>query len=313
MKHIFPTAALYLATASLAVALAQPAQPSQPEADIELNLPPDIAQTITPAQIREAAELGQQVVRDILDAYNTKATEADKAFANETRRRVDLIADEAMEADRQAVLDFLGIDPESDAGLYYFVSWSMPLEVLRSYAIEAMWAGGTLVFKGIPPGRDLGQFLTQDLRQLVYGKGAGANISIDPRLYDAYAINAVPTIVFTKVRHDLQCQGLERIPVRVPSGEDAAYDTCPPLAPENYWKLSGAVTSNYALQSFIDDGAVQAAPYLNALSRGWAGAASPGKEQRAFSGKWEDVLSPSDKMAAEQAGSAISDLAKPTQ
>jgi type-F conjugative transfer system pilin assembly protein TrbC len=274
------------------------------------SLPPGSTGSLSAEQIREATELGTNAVRSILDAYNARPKEED-AFAAQVRKRVDTIADAAMEEDRQAVLNFLGIDPQSETGLYVFVSWSMPLEMLRSYAVESMWSGATLVFKGIPPGKELGTFITEDLRQLVYGKGAAANVSIDPRLFDAYAVNTVPTTVFTRVRQDIQCQGVQSIEVPVAGGQAASYDTCPALDPANYWKISGAVTSGYALQAFIDDGATDARPHLASLARGFSGAAAPAKEQRAFAGKWEDFASPSEQMAAREAAKAISDAATP--
>src|SRR5690606_12848425 len=129
--------------------------------------------------------------------------------------------------------------------LYYFLSWSKPLEMLRSYVIESMWAGGTIVLRGIPPGRALGDFVTKDLTLLAYGKHA-ANISIDPRLYDVYEVKHVPTIVFTTVRQNMQCQGVNPVSFQF-EGKNLAFDTCPPLDPASYRKLSGAVTTNYAL------------------------------------------------------------------
>lgn len=254
--------------------------------------------------IKAAKDSAAAMVRDILHSYETRQTEEMKDTAQQLGRRADDIADAAIAAERDKVLEFLGIDPSADTSLYYFVSWSMPLEMLRSYAIEAMWTGGTLVIKGVPPGKELGKFLVDDLRQLVYGKGAAANISIDPRLFDAYAVKAVPTIVFTTVRDNMQCQGVNPVPVKVDNIE-TSYDTCPELDPGKYWKLSGAVTTSYALQTFIDDGATKAEPYLKALARGWAGQEAPGKEQRPFVGEWKDVLSPAEQAAALEAAKSL--------
>lgn len=292
------------ALASLAFGVALPA--AAEEAPVKLELPPGLAEGISQQQIQDAQALGAEAVRNILDAYNARSKEED-AFATQTRRRVDTIADEAMETDRKAVLDFLGLDPAAETSLYFFVSWSMPLEMLRSYAVEAMWSGATLVFKGVPPGKELGSFITEDLRQLVYGKGAAANISLDPRLFDAYEIKSVPSVVFTRVRQDIQCQGIAPVEVPVADGRVGKYDTCPALDPSNYWKISGAVTANYALQAFIDDGATDASPHLRALARGWTGGTSPGKEQKLFVGKWEDVASPSEQLAAQEAAKAMTD------
>lgn len=283
--------------------------PKDAAAELLKSLPPDIARSITKEQIKEGQAIGEEAVRNILDAYNQRDTSLD-TLANQTRRRVDTIADETMQAERDSVLRFLGIEPDRETALFTFVSWSMPLDMLRSYAIESMWSGSTLVFKGVPPGKELGDFILKDLQQLVYGKGAAANISIDPRLYDAYAVNSVPTIVFTRVRNDLQCQGVEPVVVQLDKDRTTEYQACPPLDPSNYWKLSGAVTTSYALQAFVDDGAVDAKPHLDALSRGWAGQ-SPSKEQKPFTGKWEDAISPSEYQAAQEAARTVLPSASP--
>lgn len=254
--------------------------------------------------VKRGAELADQMVRDILKAYEEKQTADDVKAAENVRRRADDIANATIAKERDGILEFLGIDPNASTALYYFVSWSMPLEMLRSYAIEAMWAGGTLVIKGVPPGKELMNFMVEDVKQLVYGKGASANISIDPRLFDVYAVDTVPTMVYTTVRDNLQCQGVN--PVKFKAGEmTLSYDTCPELDPSTYWKLSGAVTTNYALQAFKDAGAPGVDVHMKALSRGWAGLDAPGKEQKPYVGDWKDVLSPAEQAAAEEAYKAM--------
>ena len=282
-----------------------------PEADVQPYMPYGALNKASPQEVQRAKVDAAAMVKDILDAYETKRTVEMEQNAERARRHADDIADSAIASERNKVLEFLGIDPQSDSGLYYFVSWSMPLEMLRSYAIEAMWSGGTLVIKGVPPGKELGKFLVEDLRQLVYGKGAAANISIDPRMFDAYGVKVVPTIVLTTLRSNMQCQGVNPVSIKVDEN-DVSYDTCPELDPKTYWKLSGAVTSSYALQTFKDAGAVQADPYLRAIARGWAGMSAPGKEQKGFTGKWNDVLSPSEQLAAREAAAALLSPGQPT-
>lgn len=252
------------------------------------------------ADIERAKQLGASVASDLLYAYQTRKTPEMEQFATQVRRRADDMADPKLAAERDKVLDFLGLDPEADTALYYFVSWSMPMEMLRSYVIEAMWSGGTVVFKGVPPGKTLGKFILEDLKDLVYAKGASANISIDPRLFDAYEVTTVPTVVFTTVRGNMQCQGVN--PVEFTHNKQTlSFDTCPPLDPASFMKVSGAVTASYALQMFIDEGLPQAKPYLAALARGFAEGRVPGKDQKPFAGEWADVLAPNPPDAAKAA------------
>lgn len=262
---------------------------------------------VNPEDYERAKRLGIDVARDLMKAYETEQTPQMVQEADQARRQVDSIADAGIAKERAEALEFLGLDPQAQTGLYYFVSWSMPLEMLRSYAVEAMWSGGTLVFRGIPPGRNIGEFFVKDLRQLVYGKGAAANISLDPRLFDAYAVKTVPTIVFTTVKADMQCQGINPVTVKV-GDKEGRYDTCPELDPSSYWKVSGAVTTSYALESFMEQGAKTAEPYFKALARGFQGQEKPGQEQKPFVGKWEDVLSPSQVKAAQEAAAATMNI-----
>lgn len=299
--------AALLAAAGVAHAQAPAADAAKPE---QGYIPYGNLEKASPEDIDRARKLGESVVQEMLEAYQTQKTPEMEQFGMQQKRRADDIANAALAGEREKVLEFLGIDPQAETALYYFVSWSMPIEMLRSYAIEAMWAGGTLFFKGVPPNKQLGDFIMKDLRNLVYGKGAAANISIDPRMFDVYAVQAVPTIVFTTVRADMSCQGLN--PVTFKANEmDLSYDTCPALDPSKYSKMSGAVTTNYALQAFIDDGLEQARPYLKALARGWVDGNVPDKTQKPFTGEWEAIPTPSEQMSAREMADTLTRPAGP--
>lgn len=285
-----PTALLAQTEADKEVGRRDPALPVVPFGN--LNKASDEA-------IARSRRVAEEMARSMEQGFAAPPKEEMVRLGQELRRRADDIADEAIAGERAEVMRFLGLNPEADTALYYFVSWSMPLELLRSYAVEAMWSGGTLVFRGVPPGREIGKFLVEDLRKLVYSKGAAANVSLDPRLFDAYAVSVVPTMVFTSTRDNFQCDE-ESAPVKI-NGVSARYGKCPPVSADKYWKLSGNVTTSYALEQFIANGAQEAQPYLQALSKGWEGRPKPGKGQVPFQGKWEDVLSPSQQAAAQEA------------
>lgn len=219
--------------------------------------------------------------------------------AERIKRRVDDIADEALSADRDAALRLLGIDPAADSALYYFVSFSMPKEMLRAYVLDAMWTGGTLVFKGIPPGRDLQRFVTEDLRDLVYGKGAHAALSLDPRLFDAFQVSMVPTVVLSSDRSDAVCGG-GKASFKYKK-ETLSYKTCAPKDPSKYWKMSGAVTSYFALTEFKKAGAGAAADTrLAALAKGLSGKGQP-RAQAPFKGDWAEAITPEQVLAGKKA------------
>ena len=268
---------------------------------------------LTREQRARAEALAQEITDQSLKALQSPTAKRMEEFNAQAKRRADDIADAAMATERSKVLDFLGIRPEDETALYYFVSYSMPVEMLRSYAIEAMWAGGTLVFRGPRPGRDLQQFITEDMAALVWGKGASASISIDPRLYDVYKIKTVPTIVYSKDRKNFECQGVNPVSFTY-NKQNLSYDTCPPLDESKYWKLTGAVTTDYALRAFIDDGAVSAKVNLAALAKGVSGGAADGtpvpKAQQPFTGDWNSALTPADLQAAKAAAETIKSMPK---
>lgn len=256
---------------------------------------------LTPEQIKAANELAGQVANRgtaiIADLPGTDLEKLGKSMS----RRADDIANATIANERASVLKFLNIDPAADTSLYYFVSWSMPIEMLRAYVQEAMWSGGTLVFRGIPPNKTLASFLKKELYSLINHKGASAMISIDPRLFDLYAIKVVPTLVFSENRESPTCI----IPVSVKKTKaKTQYTKCAPMSSDKYWKISGALTADYALREIINAGGSRAQVHLDAMAK--AAGADPrdfakSKELKPFSGNWAEAVTPEDKMRIKEA------------
>lgn len=205
-------------------------------------------------------------------------------------RDAETIANPAMQRRRDRLLRFLGINPHGSTQLYIFVSWSMPLPMLRAYEVESMWTGAPLVFRGIPKGTTLRKFIVKDLRELVWGKGAGADISIDPRLYDLYSVTSVPTIVLSKRVDQMRCA----ISVSFAAGKtgELNYDRCSRMNPSQFIKVEGAVTTAYALREFERNGWPQAKQYLAALRKGHTNGLPMSPAQAPFTGKWSRVRFP---------------------
>jgi len=205
-------------------------------------------------------------------------------------REAETIANPAMQRSRDRLLRFLGINPQGPTQLDIFVSWSMPLKMLRAYEVESMWTGAPLVFRGIPKGTTLRKFIVKDLRELVWGKGAGADISIDPRLYDLYSVTSVPTIVLSKRVDQMSCA----IDVSFSAGRAGmlSYDRCSRMNPSQFIKVEGAVTTAYALREFERNGWPQARQYLAALRKGYTHGLPASPTQTPFTGKWSRVRFP---------------------
>lgn len=260
---------------------------------------------VSAADKQKAEELAKLLATQTMSALKNspKAVDYQKQAAT-LARRADDIADATMAQERKSVLKFLGLNPEGNSSLYYFVSWSMPVEVLRSYVVEAMWSGGTLVFRGIPPGMDLKSYVTKYAGELVYGKGASAAISLDPRMFDAYDVKVVPTIVYSEERRNFECYGINQRTITVDKKE-IPFFSCPPVDPNKYWKISGAVTSDYALRQMVGAGAKGAQPYLDALAKGFGSGETAPKLQQGFTGEWKAAISPSDLKAVQEAAEAF--------
>lgn len=145
---------------------------------------------------------------------------------------------------------------EKDDQLYVFVSRSMPAEMIQSYALEAAYAGGILVVRGINNNETLDEFLKGQMVTTLKPGGQGAMLQVDPRLFDAFAITTVPAIVYTgRSLADLCSNGTST--------------KCEPLPESDYFKMGGSVTIRYALDQFSLAGAEGAQRFRKALSDGY--------------------------------------------
>lgn len=132
-----------------------------------------------------------------------------------------------------------------------FASMSMPPAALRQMAKDVTAAGGFMVFRGFPNNnaKEFARGLTK-----VFDKGqTTGNIGIDPRLFRAFHIEAVPTYVVTTNEIEL-CDGL------------ACVSDVPP-----HDRLEGNVTSTYALETIAQGGgpgAAAARVYLQKVEKG---------------------------------------------
>lgn len=256
------------------------------------------AEMATPQRLIDGSWLNADEIRDSLSqglsAARTMQKDANvKQMGQEMARRADGIADEAIGAERDKVLRYLGIGPNDKTQLYVFVSTSMPLNLVRQYTAEAAWSGAILVVRGIPDGQTMADFVQNNLKGLVQGK-AGATIQLDPRAFELFGVTTVPSIVYTKRPPDELCMGGDFEPVDIPEIEETAsvraeltgpvgFHKCKNVAPEEYWKVDGKVSVHWALNQFKDAGApvqsrldaIEKSPYRTVE-----------KAQTTFDGEW---------------------------
>ncbi|MAM37022.1 MAG: type-F conjugative transfer system pilin assembly protein TrbC [Erythrobacter sp.] len=113
-----------------------------------------------------------------------------------------------------------------------FASLSMPPQSLKQLIRDTARAGGVVVFRGFP-NNSMKEFARR-LGQVVERQDQFANVGIDPRLFRAFNVQAVPTYVAVASDFDL-CAGF----------------SCQTKLPP-YDRMTGNVTVEYALSSFAD-------------------------------------------------------------
>lgn len=149
--------------------------------------------------------------------------------------------------------------------LYYFVSRSMPLGVLKAYALDALYTGGTLVVKGIRRGDTIKEYMDEVISE--FNKADGqvlAGTEINPNLFDMFGVTVVPTVVWTN-RAGLDeggsgCQWPDVVPMiemEGPNGDALLVEkpVCAQLPSAAYYKISGVLNTNYVLDRFESAGA----------------------------------------------------------
>ena len=115
-----------------------------------------------------------------------------------------------------------------------FASTSMPASALKAMLHDVPRAGGVVVFRGLPGESVAG--LTRALRQvLAPGEQLDGN-GIDPRLFRAFGVQAVPAYVVAASDFEL-CDG---------------FDCTTAVPPHD--RISGNVTARYALDTFAGGG-----------------------------------------------------------
>lgn len=131
-----------------------------------------------------------------------------------------------------------------------FASTSMPPAALRAMIDDVARAGGVVVFRGLP--QNSAKALTAALSKVAKPGEQLDGVGIDPRLFRAFRVEAVPAYVVTSSDFDL-CDG---------------FDCVGPLPPHD--RMIGNVTAGYALETFArggGPGALLAAQHLARLER----------------------------------------------
>jgi conjugal transfer pilus assembly protein TrbC len=129
-----------------------------------------------------------------------------------------------------------------------FASLSMPPAALRDMISRVNAAGGVVALRGFPAGS--AKVLTEALGKVALDQEQMGSIGIDPRLFRAFNVTAVPTYVVASTDFDL-CDGFD----------------CQTQVPPHD-RISGNVTADFALETIARGGgpaARMASQYLARL------------------------------------------------
>lgn len=218
------------------------------------------------------------------------------------KRRMDKIAGEAAQAERSRHLEIGGLSADEPSSLFYLVSWSMPIEMLRSYVLEAKWSGGQLVFKGIPPDKTLVRHLAEDYLELSdKDSRSDAPVSIDPRYFDMFNVTTVPAIVLVDDMDKFECAPQSPTVFKTNVKKSLSIRRCAAASDKGWYKVTGALTTGYALKAMVDAGSETAKRRLKSFQDTASGklpslTGNDGRSMQPYKGKWEKALTAEDAM-----------------
>ena len=250
MKISLPHFALgFLAsTAALGGALAQTATP-----DIDL----EAIRARAASEVGEADALAAQA-RARASAVTAEATASAQDGKSNGRRYADEPTPHVQPGDPTFDFDRMVVDAGDMAKqgmgeaprFIAFASLSMPAPALRQMMDDVTRAGGVVVFRGLTQGS--AKVMTDALARVLKPGEQMDGVGIDPRLFRAFGIEAVPAYVVSSSDFDL-CDGFD----------------CTTAVPP-FDRMSGNVTTAHALTAFAQGGgpgAKLAAQHLARLER----------------------------------------------
>lgn len=223
---------------------------------------------------RAAVHTGQESARTSADLENADPAAIESAIRQNdqwqqmTREAYVAALPPRDRARGESILLGNGTLPDSNGRLYYFVSRSMPISLLRAYAAEALYTGGTLVVKGIRRGNTIKEYVEEVVSEFNTADGQVlAALEVNPNLFDMFNVTVVPTTVWTtRLGLDDVGAGCENLPegatvpqvtLTGPDGEPITLDrpTCAQAPADSFYKISGALLTTYVLERFESAGA----------------------------------------------------------
>jgi type-F conjugative transfer system pilin assembly protein TrbC len=205
----------------------------------------------------------QQNVNVLMEQVD-KATESHSRGGVTKEMEITGIADKNLASERVRILNAMGIDASVSG--YVFVSRSMPNSLIRAYSIEAERLGLSLVFRGFSNG-GFNTNYTKEFGRLFHTRSDAMSIQIDPRLFDVFNIERVPSILLTDIPSLSMCNGQVEKTKFSYSNQIFDYTRCQKADSDRYCKIDGAVDADWAIKKMSANGCALADSYLATLEK----------------------------------------------
>lgn len=231
--YTFPVLTFFVSLAALGGAAAQTLEPELDLAAIRARAQSDAGEADA---LAATARARAQAVMDQADATALQAQahgqDYPRTAPTATPQPLDPIFDfdQMVAAAGLAAKGNLGEAPRFIA----FASLSMPSAALRDMIGRVNAAGGVVALRGFPAGS--AKVLTEALGKVALDHNQLGSVGIDPRLFRAFNVTAVPTYVVASTDFDL-CDG---------------FDCQTQIPPHD--RLSGNVTADFALETIARGG-----------------------------------------------------------
>ena len=231
--YTFPVLTFFVSLAALGGAAAQTLEPELDLAAIRARAQSDAGEADA---LAATAPARAQAVMDQADAAALQA----QAHGQEYVRAAPTAAPQPSETifDFDQMVAAAGTAAKGNLGeaprFIAFASLSMPPAALRDMIGRVNAAGGVVALRGFPAGS--AKVLTEALSKVALDQDQLGSVGIDPRLFRAFNVTAVPTYVVASTDFDL-CDG---------------FDCQTQIPPHD--RLSGNVTTDFALETIARGG-----------------------------------------------------------
>lgn len=230
---IFPVVTVLASLAAICGAAGQTLEPEIDLSAVRARASKDAseADALAATARARATVVSAQARDDASEALTRAQTYAAAAKAAEQPQRQEIFDFDRMVVDAGTMArSELGQAPR----LIAFASLAMPPAALKAMIRDVSAAGGVVVLRGFPQGS--AKAFAAALGKLALDEEALGQVGIDPRLFRAFNITAVPTYVVASSDFDL-CDGFD----------------CQTAVPPHD-RLSGNVTASFALWTISNGG-----------------------------------------------------------